>query len=137
MSLRVQSKTTFIKAMWCSDSNPAFSVKIPSIFSASNQVRVLWPVVNLKDIIEILKSKRIESSKILLVPPPPCNEEMWRKALELKSNTKVERSPKNNATTRQYFDACLQVAEKAKCKSLTDPNHYWNSLDSKVNYCDS
>jgi len=91
---------------------------------------------NLKDIIEILKSKRIESSKILLVPPPPCNEEMWRKALELKSNTKVERSPKNNATTRQYFDACLQVAEKAKCKSLTDPNHYWDSLDSKINFCD-
>jgi len=91
---------------------------------------------NLEDIIEFLKNKGIESSKILLVPPPPCNEEMWRKALEVKSNSTVERSPKNNATTRQYFEACLEVAKKKQCRSISDSNHYWNSLDSKVNFCD-
>ena len=91
---------------------------------------------NLEDIVEILNNKGIESSKILIVPPPPCNEEMWRKALELKSDSKVERSPKNNPTTRQYFDAALDVAKKKKCRSLADPSHYWNTLDAKVNFCD-
>jgi len=91
---------------------------------------------NLENIIEYLKNKGIGSSKILLVPPPPCNEKMWRKALEAKCNSTVKRSPKNNATTRQYFEACLEVARKKKCRSLSDSKHYWNSLDSKDNFRD-
>ena len=91
---------------------------------------------NLGDIIEILKKKEIRPSQILLVPPPPCNEEMWRKALEIKSSSKIERSPKNNEFTRLYFDACLEVAKKQGCRSLADPNRYWDALDSRENFCD-
>jgi len=91
---------------------------------------------NLENIIEYLKNKGIGASKILLVPPPPCNEKMWRKALEAKYNSTVKRSPKNNSTTRQYFKACLEVARKKQCRSLSDSKHYWNSLDSKDNFRD-
>ena len=48
------NSTSSIKAMWCSDSTPPFSVKLPSVFSASNQVRVMWPVVNLKEMFDLM-----------------------------------------------------------------------------------
>ena len=48
------NSTSSIKAMWCSDSTPPFSVKLPSVFSASNQVRVMWPVVNLKEMFVLM-----------------------------------------------------------------------------------
>ena len=91
---------------------------------------------NLSDIIEILRKKEIRPSQILLVPPPPCNEEMWRKALEIKSSSQIECSPKNNDTTRLYFNACIEVAKRHGCRSLADPNRYWDSLDCKANFCD-
>ena len=44
---------------------------------------------NLREIIDTLNKKGIATSKILLVPPPPCNEEMWRRALEAKLNSQI------------------------------------------------
>ena len=49
------NSTSSVKAMWCSDSIPAFSVKLPSVFSTTNQVRVMWPVVYLKDMLSLMK----------------------------------------------------------------------------------
>lgn len=91
---------------------------------------------NLQEIIDILGKKGILASKILLVPPPPCNEEMWRKSLEIKTNSPVERSSKNNETTRRYYDACLQMANKLHCRTFANPDDYWNSLNASVNFCD-
>lgn len=48
------NSTSSVKAMWCSDSTPPFTVKLPSVFSASNQVRVVWPVVNLKEMFVLM-----------------------------------------------------------------------------------
>ena len=91
---------------------------------------------NLQEIIGILGKKGILASQILLVPPPPCNEGMWKKSLEIKMNSPVERSPKNNKTTRMYYDACLQMANKLKCRTLARPDDYWNSLNASDHFCD-
>ena len=91
---------------------------------------------NLKEIIKILCNNGIGASKILVVPPPPCNEEMWRKSLEGKEGSPVERSPKNNEITRIYHDACVEMARELNCKTLTNANSYWDSLNSGVNFCD-
>ena len=49
-----------VKAMWCSDSTPSFSVKLPSIFSVTNQVRVMWPVVDLREMFTLMKRSNDE-----------------------------------------------------------------------------
>ena len=91
---------------------------------------------NLQKIVNVVCTKGIPLSKILLVPPPPCNEEMWRKTLEQKTNGVVARSPKNNKHTRLYFDACLEIAGQLNCRKLTNANEYWDSLNSAENFCD-
>ena len=91
---------------------------------------------NLSEIIGILCKKGISATTILVVPPPPCNEEMWRKALEEREGSSVKRSPKNNEMTRLYHDACVEMALKLNCRTLTDTNSYWDSLNSGENFCD-
>ena len=91
---------------------------------------------NLQEIVNHVCTKGIPSSKILLIPPPPCNEEMWRKTLEQKTNGVVARSPKNNEHTRLYFEACLEIAGQLNCRTLANAIEYWDLLDSAENFCD-
>ena len=91
---------------------------------------------NLKEIIQILVEKGIMASKILVVPPPPCNEEMWRKALEAKTQSMVKLSPKNNELTKLYYSAALDVARDQNCQTLRKPDLYWDSMNSSEKFCD-
>ena len=79
---------------------------------------------------------RVDRSKVLLIPPPPCNEEMWRNYMQQRDGCPVARSPKNNETTKLYFQACIETAQKLNCQTLSDSEGYWNALLSPDNFSD-
>merc|ERR1719361_1766445 len=78
------------------------------------------------------------ASKILVVPPPPCNEEMLRRCIwiDFKNHAIVKQSPINNEHTKLYYRAALDIARDQNCQTLSKPDQYWDSMNSSENFCD-
>ena len=50
----ISSKSSIIKAPWCSETVPPMSIDLPSINRKANHVMILWPVVNLKQLFVLM-----------------------------------------------------------------------------------
>ena len=63
---------------------------------------------NMNDIITLLTSIGIEKSSIVLITPPPLQEDLW--GLECKE--KGQPMDRSNAATKQYAEAVLQLGRE-------------------------
>lgn len=88
---------------------------------------------NLSWICDYLEKEGVAKERILLVPPPPCFDDDWRRCMEDKNQRPLAVSPKAKVVTKQYHDACVQVAVGKGYRHLT---HLWTALDHRHMFCD-
>ncbi len=67
----------------------------------------------------------LPTEKLVLIPPPPSDGEAWKRAWEERDGVTLERSPKDNALNRLYYDACRRLAGEVGVDTLD----FWDDLN--------
>ncbi len=72
-----------------------------------------------------LRERGLSTDKLVLLPPPPSDGEAWKRSKEDRLGIVLERSPKDNALNRRYYDACRRLAAKLGVDVLD----FWDDLN--------
>nr|XP_022302463.1 isoamyl acetate-hydrolyzing esterase 1 homolog [Crassostrea virginica] len=84
---------------------------------------------DLKDMVDMMMTYGIPKERIVLIPPPACDEKAWKKfCLE---NDKL--FTKCNLTAGKYADACLDAARECGTKSVD----FYNSMMKREDWQDA
>jgi len=92
-------------------------------------------MANLVQILEFLKEAGIPKENLMLVPPPPCDEDAWKKFIEERDGTQLQKPTKTKAMTKKYHDACVKTAADHGYRHLTG---VWEKMekDCSAMFCD-
>jgi len=90
---------------------------------------------NLCEIMEFLMDAGIPKKNLVLVPPPPCDEEAWMRFVEQNYGTKLQKPAKTKERTRKYRDACVETAVANGYKHVAG---IWEEMekDCSAMFCD-
>jgi len=90
---------------------------------------------NLRKILDFLEGAGISKGKLVLVPPPPCDEEAWKRFIEKRDGTQLQGPTKTKELTRKYHDTCVKTAREHGYKHVTG---IWDEMenDCSAMFCD-
>ena len=80
------SAKSWMKAVWCSNDTPSMAIKLPAIFNIQNVVEIIWPVINFKEIIEMMQVSPLENLNVIRKKFDWTNENYKRYAIDLRIN---------------------------------------------------
>jgi len=90
---------------------------------------------NLSKILDMLVGFGISKEKLVLVPPPPCDQAAWMKFVEERDGTRLQGPTKTLELTREYRDACVKTAVDHGVKHVTG---IWEKMEKDLGamFCD-